>query len=100
MFGDDDPTKLTHRINLRSFCTMNYRFSEHIQKSMFSRPEMCLETIAEKTRLIELIRAGFCPMNYSSWEHIRNSMFSNLKCVWKQLQKKWLIELICAVFVQ
>ena len=48
VFGNSSRHKLARRVNLCSFYIMNYSSYEHVQKSMFSSPEMCLETIAEK----------------------------------------------------
>ena len=49
-----------------SFYIMNHSSGEHIKTPMFSRPYMCLATIAERKWFIELICLAFYTMNYSS----------------------------------
>ena len=69
-------------------------------KSMFPRPWMCLENIAEKQPARRIKLCSFYTMNYSSHEHIEKSMFYRPLMCLENIAEKNLIELICAVFTQ
>ena len=75
-------------MNLCNLLQRELQFLGTSRKTMFPRPQMCLETIAGQNWLIDLVCAVFTQCITVLRRILKNQCFPDPKCVWKQSPKK------------